>query len=226
MTSRTGSLRSQKIIRSLFAVVLLAATSFEPAFAASDERPSTWASAMDGIAGMSNLYRVSPGLYRSQQPAMAALQNILAGHPFAADSDPIRTVVSLRAFHDDDGDAIGKSDAVHYERLKFYAWHPEEADVIKFLRIVTTPAQQPVLVHCAHGSDRTGMMVAIYRIVVQGWSKQDALREMTAGGYGFHTIWHDLVAYIQHLDVDALKAKLAQVGPWEAQAGVIAQNAR
>lgn len=39
-----------------------------------------------------------------------------------------------------------------------------------------------------HGSDRTGTMCALYRIAVQGWSKEDAIREMTAGGFGFHRI--------------------------------------
>lgn len=226
MISRTGSLRSQNVIRSLFAVVLLAATSFEPARAASGERPSSWASAIAGVAGLSNLYRVAPELYRSRQPTTEALQQIVAGHPLAQGMDPVRTVISLRAFHDVDGEVLGKSDKVHYEHLRFYAWKPEDEDVIKFLRIVTNPSQQPVLVHCAHGSDRTGMMVAIYRIVVQGWSKDDALKEMIEGGYGFHGIWHDLIAYIERLDVDAVKAKLAQADPSEQRVEALAQGTR
>ena len=44
----------------------------------------------------------------------------------------------------------------------------------------------PFFVHCQHGSDRTGVCIAAYRIVVQGWTKQDAIREMTGGNYGFH----------------------------------------
>src|SRR5438309_4364413 len=177
----------------LFALALFTATAFPFATAATAQtRPSTWAGAVEGVNGMSNLFRVSPQLFRSQQPTAQALQHILGGQAFTSGADPIRTVISLRAFHDIDGDVLGKSDAVHYERIKMYAWHPEDAEVVAFLRIVTTPSFQPVLVHCAHGADRTGMMVAIYRIAVQGWSKQDALKEMTDGDYGFHPIWRDL----------------------------------
>ena len=67
-------------------------------------------------------------------------------------------------------------------------------------------------------SDRTGMMVAIYRIVVQNWDKETALAEMAQGGYGFHTIWSNLQGYITHLDVAQIKqqvndAKAAQQSP-------------
>ena len=55
---------------------------------------------------------------------------------------------------------------------------PTEADVTRFLEIVTDPANQPVLVHCKNGVDRTGYMVALYRIEKEGWSKERALAEM------------------------------------------------
>lgn len=221
MSNHLGLSRSPRSIRGLwFALVLLATTAFPLAAAATEPaRPSTWATAVEGVSGMANLFRVSPQLFRSEQPTAEALQRLLGGQAFAAGDDPVRTVVSLRAFHDIDGDVLGKADTVHYERIKMYTWHPEDAEVVAFLRIVMTPSLQPVLVHCAHGADRTGMMVAIYRIVAQGWSKEDALKEMTSGGYGFHPIWGDLVAYIQHLDVDKIKAQVAQLGPWPARAG-------
>ena len=46
-----------------------------------------------------------------------------------------------------------------------------------------------VLVHCYHGSDRTGITVAMYRILVQNWTIEHAKIEMQDGGYGFHWIW-------------------------------------
>ena len=42
----------------------------------------------------------------------------------------------------------------------------------------------PVFVHCAHGQDRTGEIVAVYRREVNGWSKQRARQEMLE--HGFH----------------------------------------
>jgi len=223
MFTSIGSLRSRRILRSIFAV-LLALGVFPAAFADTATRPSNWATAVTGVAGLGNLFQVAPELYRSRQPSAEALKNILAQHPIKDGAQPIRTVIALRVSDGGDGAVFGKSDAVHYEWLKFSPFHPVDEDVIKFLRIVTDKSSQPVLVHCAQGSDRTGMMVAIYRIVVQGWSKDDALKEMIQGGYGFHTFWHDLVAYIERLDVDALKAKLAQVTPSEQHIAAVAQG--
>ena len=117
----------------------------------------------------------------------------------------VRTVVSLRAFHSDSNE-IGET-GLGYEHLFLKTWHPEEEDVVRFLKFVTDPKQTPVLLHCQHGADRTGMVSAIYRIVVQGWTKEEAVREMTTGDFGFHEVWKNLPPWIMALDTDALKAK-------------------
>ena len=51
---------------------------------------------------------------------------------------------------------------------------------------------QKVLVHCYHGSDRTGATIAMYRIIFENWSIEDAAKEMKQGGYGFHIIWKNI----------------------------------
>jgi len=115
----------------------------------------------------------------------------------------VKTVVNLRAVNSD-RDEIADA-ALAYEHISFKAWHAEDEDVVRFLRIVTDSERQPVFVHCQHGADRTGMMTAIYRIVVEGWSKEDAIAEMTEGGFGFHSIWKDLVEYVRKVDVERLR---------------------
>ncbi len=115
----------------------------------------------------------------------------------------IKTVVNLRAFHSDQ-DEIGNT-GLSYERMYMKAWHPEREDVVRFLRIVTTPNRTPVLVHCLHGADRTGTMCAVYRVAVQGWTKEEAIREMTEGGFNFHAIFDNLPAWIQDLDMESIK---------------------
>ena len=79
---------------------------------------------------------------------------------------------------------------------------------MRFLKIVRNPNNQPVLLHCKHGADHTGMMTAIYRIVEQGWRKQDAIAEMTQGGFGYHPIWSNLIRYIEHMDVVDIQRKV------------------
>jgi hypothetical protein len=43
--------------------------------------------------------------------------------------------------------------------------------------------KKPVLVHCQHGQDRTGLVIAAYRVNVHGWSKGQAMSEALAFGY-------------------------------------------
>ncbi len=85
------------------------------------------------------------------------------------------------------------------------AWHPEYKEAVRFLQIVTDPTRVPVLVHCKHGADRTGTLCALYRIAVQGWTKEEALGEMTEGGYGFHEIWRNLLHWIREIDIESLR---------------------
>ena len=169
-----------------------------------EQRPLNWAHAVNTAeltsAGLPNLFQVSPVLYRSAQPSVAGLIALNQG-------THIKTVVNLR---NNEGDgALVLPTGVRYEQIPFNTWHVKENDVVQFLKIVRNPSNQPVLLHCKHGSDRTGMMTAIYRIVEQGWSKEDAIAEMTQGGFGYHPIWSNLIRYIERMDVADIKRKVA-----------------
>lgn len=113
----------------------------------------------------------------------------------------VKTVVDLQIFSVF-GRFYAKRAKLGYKHISGKPWHPEDEDVAAFLAIVTNPAKQPVFAHCREGADRTGMMCAIYRIVVQGWNKTDAVEEMVNGGFGFHrNVWTQIVPYILALDV-------------------------
>lgn len=160
-------------------------------------RPTSWATPIDAT-GAPNLHRVSNSLYRSAQPSAEGMRNL--------ERLGIKTVVNLRSFHSDRNELAGTKLA--YEHLWMKAWHPEEKEVVQFLQIVLDEPRTPVLVHCQHGADRTGTLCAAYRIVVQGWSKDDAIREMTEGGYGFHAIWDNLIQWVRDLDVDRIREQV------------------
>ena len=147
-------------------------------------------------AGLSNTYQVSESLYRGSQPTpdgFRTLQRL-----------GIRTIVNLRLNHSDldemHASGVGP-EAFAYEHIRMAAWDADEPEVLAFLRIATTPTRAPVFVHCEHGSDRTGTMVAAYRVIVQGWSKDAAIREMRDGPFGFHWIWQGLPRFIERMDV-------------------------
>ena len=160
-----------------------------------DDRPENWGVPLE-LAGVPNFYRVTDGLYRSAQPTKEGMEN-LKKYGF-------ETVVSLRTFHSD-REKIADT-GLAYERIYMKAWHFEEEDFTRFLRIVTNLKRQPVLVHCQHGADRTGTAVAVFRIVVEGWQQAEAVREMKDGGYGYHTVWDTSVdSFFKKLDVAKLK---------------------
>ncbi len=164
-------------------------------------RPASWAQPV-AWEGAPNLFKVSDTLYRSAQPTDDGLRNLR--------ELGIVTVVNLRAFHSDRDELDPE---LGYEDIHMKSWHPEREDAVAFLRIVTDPKRAPVLLHCQHGADRTGAMTAIYRIAVQGWSKDDAIREMKDGGYGFHKIWGNLTEWLQDLDVESLREEAGIAPP-------------
>ncbi len=158
--------------------------------------PSHWAQPMQ-MKGVPNLYKVSDTLYRSAQPSKEGMKNLKAAG--------VETVINLRSLHSDH-DEIGDTELA-YEHIYMKAWHPEEEDAVRFLQIVTNPIRAPFLVHCQHGADRTGTMCALYRVTVQGWSKEEAIEEMMQGGFGFHGVWDNLIQWISALDVERIKKK-------------------
>jgi tyrosine-protein phosphatase SIW14 len=155
-----------------------------------------WAIKLD-IPSLSNLHKVSDNLYRGAQPDDEGIQELK--------KLGIKTVVNLRS--DQSDEKMLKDSGIAYKAIPMSAADPKNEDVITFLKIITDSNNIPVFVHCRYGADRTGMMCAVYRIFVQGWSKQDAVEEMTKGGYGFHSIWLNLADFISKLNVDEIKQK-------------------
>lgn len=144
-----------------------------------------------------NWHRVSDQLYRSAQPSRTGFNEI--------SRLGIRSVLNLRALHDDEDEATGLN--LELYRVPMYAFKLNEDKVVKALRIIRS-APKPLLVHCLHGSDRTGTIVALYRILFQGWTRDAAISEMTSAGFGFHAMFGNLVDYLRHVDLDQLREKV------------------
>ncbi|HOH34725.1 MAG TPA: dual specificity protein phosphatase family protein [Candidatus Hydrogenedentes bacterium] len=168
--------------------------------APSAARPAAWAEPIE-MTGVPNLHKVSDALYRSAQPTAEGMRNLK--------ELGVKTIINLRSFHSDRGE-IGET-GLGYEHIYMKAWHPEEKEVVRFLQLVTDPDRTPVLVHCMHGADRTGVLSAVYRVAVEGWTKDEALRELTEGGFGFHRFWKNLPEWFENLDIDAMKRRAGLV---------------
>jgi protein tyrosine/serine phosphatase len=163
-------------------------------------RPAQWAMPV-AAQGLPNLHRVSPSLYRAAQPDAAGFAQLPALG--------IRTVISLRQTVDDA--ALATPTPLTLHRVPMKSRHVAEQDGARIVRSLQLlyQAQGPVLVHCHHGADRTGLICALYRMLSQGWTRDAALDELINGGYGFHPIWANIPRYLETVDIAALKDRIA-----------------
>jgi protein tyrosine/serine phosphatase len=82
--------------------------------------------------------------------------------------------------------------------------------IISALKLIkSAEGRGPVLVHCKHGADRTGVVIAMYRILYQGWTKEQAVDEMENGGYNFHSIFINIPNFIKNANIADYKRALA-----------------
>ncbi len=140
-------------------------------------RKSHWAQPVQ-VRGIPNLHRVDDGLYRSAQFTAAGVAGLK--------KLGIRTVVSLRVGGNDE--ALLRGSGIRWIPLPGNAFFPRRASFSRFLEIAADAQHRPLLVHCKHGADRTGVAVALYRIGKQGWPVDRAIEEMARGGFGFHPL--------------------------------------
>lgn len=175
----------------LFILFILAAVA---AGSQAAERPRRWAQPLI-LEGVPNLHRVDANVYRSAQPTAEGMRNL--------EKMGIRTIVNLRSYNSDRKEIEGTG--LREVRVRMHAWEPEFDELVQVLQTLTDPRGAPYLVHCQHGADRTGMTVALYRMVIQGWSREDAVEEMRAGGYGFHEIWTEIVDFLRRVDVERIR---------------------
>jgi protein tyrosine phosphatase (PTP) superfamily phosphohydrolase (DUF442 family) len=173
-----------------------ATTQAEQPTRATQLRPAAWAAPV-AVAGVPNLHRVAPNFYRSAQPD--------AGGFKALAKDPgVKTVVSLRAFNSDE--PLAEGTGIKLVRIKIHTWNIETEDVVKALAAIhRAQAVGPVLLHCQHGADRTGLITALYRVLYEGWTKDAALAEMQNGKFGYHAVWGNIPRYLRKIDRVAMR---------------------
>ena len=162
----------------------------------SADSPATWATPVES-RHLRNAYQLDGKLFRSAQPSRAGFQE--------AKGMGITDVLNLREHHSDDGKAGGLDLILHHAASE--ADEIGDAEIVSALRVINQ-AKGPVLVHCWHGSDRTGAVCAMYRIVFDHWSKEDAINEMVNGGFGFHDMYGNIVQYIRSAEIDRIKEKV------------------
>ena len=113
-----------------------------------------------------NLYKINDVLYRSEQPSKKGFKEIeLIG---------VKTILNLRRLRNNTKKAKDFNFNLVHHPIKTKELN--ESDILKALKVIQN-SEHPVLVHCWHGSDRTGTIIAAYRMVFDNWSKEQAINE-------------------------------------------------
>lgn len=150
-----------RAIPALVSVALLALLS-TPAFAQDDGRHTD----------LPNFHKVNDALYRGGQPQIGGMERLR--------KLGIKTVINLR---DDDSRAKREEVDAQSAGLQYFNFPfarlggPRHEDMAQVLSIINNAANHPVFVHCKHGADRTGVVIAIYRITQDGWTGDEARAE-------------------------------------------------
>ena len=117
--------------------------------------------------------------------------------------------MNLRFFdRNDDKQAFGhtKINLINTPLLTWSISPDEVADIL--WQIKQHQKNGAVLVHCYHGADRTGLIVASYRVIYQHWNLNEAKREMQQGPYGYHSVWKNIDNFFTQENMAKIKAEL------------------
>lgn len=194
--NRNPSSRRQRLKSSRVGMVLLGMASLGGA-ETPKVRPVQWAQPVINTS-LGNCFKVSADLYRSEQPTVSDIADLKALG--------IRTILNLREYHDDDPKLQEAGFQLIHDPVA--AGSLTEVDMVRILGRIRD-AQKPVLVHCWHGSDRTGFTVAGYRMVFQGWNVAESVEEFKLGGFGYHKRFYPkLPVTLGALDVPLIQKQL------------------
>lgn len=129
------------------------------------------------MRGVRNFGEVTPTLYRGGQPTSEGFE-ALAHMGIAIIVDTGRSKRDERLI---------KNLGMTYVSLPWYCPFPKDRVFARFIEITRENAGKKIFVHCRLGDDRTGMMIAAYRMAVGHWTAKEAMEEMHEFGYrGIH----------------------------------------
>lgn len=128
--------------------------------------------------------QVTERLFRGGQPGQGGIPR-LAGLG-------INTIINLRGAgsRTRSDEAEARSWGLNYFNVALPVWgRPDDAAVRRIMELVAAPENGHVFIHCKDGVDRTGMITALYRISVEGWSTESAIAEAVHSGMRRHQYW-------------------------------------
>lgn len=149
-----------------------------------------------------NFHQVNQHVYRGGQPGPEAWQNLA--------KMGVKTVIDLR--REDEHSTATEAQEVAAAGMSYVnvpmkgVVAPTNDQIAKVLALLGS--KEPVFVHCKRGADRTGTVIACYRIAHDGWQRTRALDE--AKSYGMGLVQLGLKHYIMGFQPDMIAFQPAQ----------------
>ena len=131
-----------------------------------------------------NFSQVNANLYRGAQPSENGVRELARMG--------VKTIINLRG---EDKNALREKEWARRAGIKFIAvnlnnwFKPKTADIENIIREIDAAENQPVFVHCKRGADRTGTVVAVYRISHDNSTAKEANDEAKKFGFGWWQFW-------------------------------------
>jgi protein tyrosine phosphatase (PTP) superfamily phosphohydrolase (DUF442 family) len=143
------------------------------------------------VNGIGNFGEVTPRLYRGAQPnkrGYAALAKM-----------GVNIVVDTRGNRKSEAKEVRRH-GMQYVAIPWHCPFPRDETFARFLKLMRDNPDKKVFVHCRLGDDRTGMMIASYRMAAEGWTADEAMVEMRQFGFNrlHHMICPRLSSYEEH----------------------------
>ena len=154
------------------------------------------------VQGISNFGEVTPTLLRGAQPTQQGFEALAKmGVDLVVDARGDRT--------NSEGKEVNRL-GMKYVAIPWRCPSPQDDVFARFLTLLQENPGKKVFVHCRQGADRTGMMIASYRMAVEGWSADDAMLEMRHFGFTFaHHLMCPSLARYEHSFPSRLKCNPA-----------------
>jgi tyrosine-protein phosphatase SIW14 len=149
-----------------------------------------------------NFGQVSSTYYRGEQPEGRDYTDLAAAG--------IKAVVDLQADGPQDEKQFVEAAGMTYLQIPMTTRvAPTAQQLASFLKFVNDPANQPVYVHCAGGRHRTGVMTAVYRMTNDGWTSEQAFKEMKQYKFGADFLHPEFKKFVYGYHAPAAPAGLA-----------------
>ena len=158
------------------------------------------------VEGIHNFYKVDEHVYRGAQPTDEGFRYLA--------KIGVKTVIDLRGAGEGrrNEESVVTGAGMKYINVPMTGLTPpSEAEITKILGMLEDSTTGPVFVHCQRGADRTGAVIASYRIEHDGWDSARALKEAMANGMSFFQVPRQ--SFIRNFQPRVVEAKAGEAKP-------------